>query len=65
MTAARKQGARRAMRANLDVRVGGATMASRGSSAHARDRDTQREAGPRSEMVFAGRVARFRGQHIH
>ena len=58
-------GARRAMRAILDVRVGGAATTSRGSSAHARDRDMQCEAGSRSEMAIAGRVARFRDQCIH
>ena len=52
-------GARRAMRAILDVRVGGTATASRGSSAHAWDRDTRCKAGSCSEMVFAGRVARF------
>ena len=52
-------GARRAMWAILDVRVGGTVMASRGSSAHARDRDTRREAGSCSEMAFAGHVAHF------
>ena len=52
-------GARRVMQAILDVRVGGAATASRGSSAHAWDRDMRREAGSRSEMAFAGHVARF------
>ena len=58
-------GARRAMRVILDVRVGGAAMASRGSSVHAQDRDTRHEVGSRSEMAFAGHVAHFRGQHVH
>ena len=34
-------------------------------STHTGSRRAQREAGSRSDMAFAGHVARFRGQRIH
>ena len=58
--------ARRALQAGSIRRVGGAT----GNitcfvSTHTGSRRARREAGSRSEMAIAGRVARFRDQRIH